>query len=83
MHPIGLPSRTMATGKTKAPRTPIRKGRSIGEEPMVLQVRVPRDLIEIIDQEAARLSQELGGEPVGRSEAIRIIVRRALVVKGK
>jgi len=50
---------------------------------MVLQVRVPRDLIEIIDQEAARLSQELGGEPVGRSEAIRIIVRRALVVKGK
>jgi hypothetical protein len=29
------------------------------------------------------LSDELGGEPVGQSEAIRIIVRRALMAKGK
>ena len=73
----------MATGKTKAPLAQTKKGRSIGEEPMVVQVRFPRDLLEVVDQEAARLSEELGGEPVGRSEAIRIIVRRALVVKGK
>jgi hypothetical protein len=73
----------MATGKTKAPPGQVRQGRSIGEEPMIVQVRFPRDLIGLVDQEAARLSQELGGEPVGRSEAIRIVVRRALMTKAK
>jgi hypothetical protein len=73
----------MATGKTKTPRTKTGKGRSIGEEPMIVQVRFPRELIEAVDREADRLSQDLGGEPVGRSEAIRIIVRRALMAKSK
>jgi metal-responsive CopG/Arc/MetJ family transcriptional regulator len=73
----------MATGKTKTPRAKTGKGRTVGEEPTIVQVRFPRELLEAVDQEAQRLSDELGGEPVGRSEAIRIIVRRALMAKGK
>lgn len=73
----------MATGKTKTTRMKRGKGRTIGEEPTIVQVRFPRELLEVVDQEAERLSNELGGEPVGRSEAIRIIVRRALMTKSK
>jgi metal-responsive CopG/Arc/MetJ family transcriptional regulator len=73
----------MATGKTKTPRMKAGKGRTVGEEPTIVQVRFPRELLEAVDQEAERLSNELGGEPVGRSEAIRIIVRRALMAKSK
>jgi hypothetical protein len=49
----------------------------VGDEPSLVQVRFPRELLEAVAREAQRLSDELGGEPVGRSEAIRIIVRRA------
>lgn len=73
----------MASAKTKTARTKTTKRRSVGEEPMLVQVRFPRELLEAIDREAQNLSDELGGEPVGRSEAIRIIVRRALMAKGK
>jgi hypothetical protein len=73
----------MATSKAKTPRTKTGKGRSVGDEPMIVQVRFPRDLVEAVDREAERLSNELSGEPVGRSEAIRIIVRRALMPKSQ
>ncbi len=53
------------------------------EEPTLVQVRFPRELLEAVDREAQSLPDELVGEPVGRSEAIRIIVRRALMAKSK
>jgi hypothetical protein len=73
----------MATGKTKTPPAKTAKGRSTSDEQLIVQVRFPRELVDAIDREAERLSQELGGEPVGRSEALRIIVRRALKTSGK
>lgn len=73
----------MASAKTKTSRAKTAKRRSVGEEPTLVQVRFPRELLEAVDREAQSLSDELGGEPVGRSEAIRIIVRRALMAKSK
>jgi len=44
-----------------------------------IQVRTPPDLTAAIDAEAERLSKERAGEPVSRSEVVRIILRRALL----
>jgi metal-responsive CopG/Arc/MetJ family transcriptional regulator len=72
----------MATSKTRAPRTQAAKAPTTDERHIV-QVRFPQDLLDAVDQEAARLSEERGGEPVGRSEVIRSIVRRALMTKSR
>lgn len=70
----------MATKKTKAPQTRAAKGPE-ADERHIVQVRFPLDLLEAVDREVARVSEERGGEPVGRSEVIRGIVRRALMSK--
>ena len=49
----------------------------------LIQVRVPADLLEAIDAEAERLSKAREGEPVSRSEAVRILVRRGLAASPK
>jgi metal-responsive CopG/Arc/MetJ family transcriptional regulator len=49
----------------------------------LIQVRVPAELLEAIDAEAARLSKAREGEPVSRSEAVRILVRRGLAASQK
>jgi len=49
----------------------------------LIQVRVPADLLEAIDAEAERLSKAREGEPVSRSEAVRILVRRGLTASQK
>jgi metal-responsive CopG/Arc/MetJ family transcriptional regulator len=56
-----------------------RKTTDPAEERHTVQVRFPTDLLEAVDREAERLSRERGGEAVGRSEVIRIAVRRALM----
>lgn len=70
----------MAAKKTKPPLTRAAKGDA--DERHIVQVRFPPDLLEAVDREVARVSEERGGEPVGRSEVIRTIVRRALMLKG-
>jgi metal-responsive CopG/Arc/MetJ family transcriptional regulator len=72
----------MATSKTKASRAAAAKGRAVDDRHIV-QVRFPLDLLEAVDREVERLSEERGGEPVGRSEVIRGIVRRALMQKSQ
>jgi metal-responsive CopG/Arc/MetJ family transcriptional regulator len=72
----------MATSKTKASRVGTAKGRA-AEDRHIVQVRFPLDLLEAVDREVERLSKERGGEPVGRSEVIRGIVRRALIPKSQ
>lgn len=49
----------------------------------LIQVRVPADLLGAIDAEAERLSKAREGEPVSRSEAVRILVRRGLAASQK
>lgn len=71
----------MAAKKTKPPLTRAAKGPD-ADERHIVQVRFPPDLLEAVDREVARVSEERGGEPVGRSEVIRTIVRRALMQKG-
>jgi hypothetical protein len=56
---------------------------STDEGRTLIQVRVPADLLEAIDAEAERLSKAREGEPVSRSEAVRILVRRGLAASPK
>lgn len=68
--------------KKAAPRKPEPKPNT-EEGRTLIQVRVPADLLEAIDTEAARLSKAREGEPVSRSEAVRILVRRGLAASHK
>lgn len=68
--------------KKAAPRKPEPKS-STDEARTLIQVRVPADLLEAIDAEAKRLSMAREGEPVSRSEAVRILVRRGLAASQK
>jgi hypothetical protein len=56
-------------------KTPPKKARGNA----AIQVRTPPELTAAIDAEAERLSKERAGEPVSRSEVVRIILRRALL----
>jgi len=68
--------------KKAAPRKPEPKPNA-DEGRTLIQVRVPADLLEAIDAEAERLSKAREGEPVSRSEAVRILVRRGLAASQK
>lgn len=66
-----------AATKKPEPKPNSEEGRTL------IQVRVPADLLEAIDAEADRLSKAREGEPVSRSEAVRILVRRGLSASQK
>lgn len=68
--------------KKAAPRKPETKPNA-DEGRTLIQVRVPADLLAAIDAEAERLSKAREGEPVSRSEAVRILVRRGLAASQK
>jgi metal-responsive CopG/Arc/MetJ family transcriptional regulator len=68
--------------KKAVPRKPEPKS-STEEGRTLIQVRVPADLLEAIDAESERLSKAREGEPVSRSEAVRILVRRGLAASQK
>jgi len=46
-----------------------------------IQVRLPDDILIKIDRVAQEMTEHRGGEPVNRSEVVRVLLRRALAAE--
>ena len=65
----------------KATRAKVTKKTADPKRVTLIEIRVPPDLMEQIDAEAARLTAERHGEPVTRSEVVRLLIREAFALR--